>query len=314
MSDRQPFHRGTSRGRHVAAIAVVTTSLAALALVVASAVRSPGPEHAASAANVSEAQPSTPTEAQPSTPMKVGGWGRGGYPMATAPGTDNNTGGNTGGGTQVNGAQGNAAQTSVNWSGYVSTGTPGQFTSVSTSWTQPAVTCGATDTASSFWAGLDGDGTNSVEQTGTEADCNNGAASYAGWWEMFPNAPVFYNNPVQPGDAMSASVTADGNGNFTLTLSDTTQGWTQATQQTSATAQLGSAEIIAEAPSNGNVLPLSNFGTVSFSNDTVNGAPIGGAGATPLTMVSQGGVTEATPSALTGDNAFKVTWNNNGAG
>ena len=70
------------------------------------------------------------------------------------------------------------------------------------SWSQPAVTCTATDTFSSFWVGLDGDGTNSVEQTGTEADCNGGNAVYQGWFEMFPAAPVFYNNPVQPGDAI----------------------------------------------------------------------------------------------------------------
>lgn len=235
--------------------------------------------------------------------MKVGGWGRGGYPMVTTAGN--------GAGPAVNGAA-NAAQTSVNWSGYVSTGTPGQFTSVSTSWKQPAVTCGTTNTSSSFWAGLDGDGTNTVEQTGTEADCANGAATYAGWWEMFPNAPVFYNNPVQPGDSMTASVKSDGNGNFTLTLSDTSQGWSQSTQQANANAQLGSAEVIAEAPSNGTVLPLSNFGTVAFGNDMVNGAAIGNSGAAPLTMVSQNGVTEATPSALAGGNSFSVTWDNDG--
>jgi hypothetical protein len=191
-------------------------------------------------------------------------------------------------------------------------GAAGTFTSVSTSWTQPAVTCGATNTFSSFWAGLDGDGTQTVEQTGTEADCSNGAATYAGWFEMFPNAPVFYNNPVQPGDAMSASVVSNGGGNFTLTLTDATQNWTQATNQTNANAQLGSAEIIAEAPSNGTVLPLANFGTVSFTNATADNATIGNANASALTMVSANNVTEATPSALTGGNSFTVTWDSSG--
>lgn len=267
-----------------------TAGIAALGLIAVTVTRAPGAENAARSASVT-------------TPMKVGGWGRGGYPMVTTAGN--------GAGPAVNGAA-NAAQTSVNWSGYAATGTPGQFTSVSTSWTQPAVTCGAANTSSSFWAGLDGDGTNTVEQTGTEADCANGAATYAGWWEMFPNAPVFYNNPVQPGDRMTASVKSDGNGNFTLTLSDTSQGWSQSTQQANANAQLGSAEVIAEAPSNGTVLPLSNFGTVTFGNDTVNGAAIGNSGAAPLTMVSQNGVTEATPSALAGANSFAVTWDNDG--
>lgn len=264
--------------------------IAAAGLIAVTVTRAPGGENVARSASVT-------------TPEKVGGWGRGGYPMVTTTGN--------GAGPAVNGTA-NAAQTSVNWSGYVSAGTPGQFTSVSTSWTQPAVTCGATNTFSSFWAGLDGDGTNTVEQTGTEADCANGAATYAGWWEMFPNAPVFYNNPVQPGDSMTAAVKSDGNGTFTLTLSDTTQGWSQSTQQANANAQLGSAEVIAEAPSNGNVLPLANFGAVNFGNDTVNGAAIGNSGAAPLTMVSQNGVTEATPSALAGGNSFTVTWDSDG--
>lgn len=236
----------------------------------------------------------------------AGGWGRGGYMMMPAP-----AGAQAQGGT-VNAANA-AATTSENWAGYAAAGNPGTFTSVSASWSQPAVTCSATSTFSSFWVGLDGDGTNSVEQTGTEADCNGGTASYQGWFEMFPNAPVFYNNPVAPGDAMSASVVSNGGGSFTLTLTDSTQNWTQATNQTSDTAQLGSAEVIAEAPSNGTVLPLANFGTVNFTNATADNTPIGGENASALTMVSASDVTEATPSALTGNNAFTVTWNSDGA-
>ena len=53
---------------------------------------------------------------------------------------------------------------------------------------------------------------------------------YQGWFEMFPNAPVFYNNPVVPGDAIRL-VVANGGGAFTLTLKDATQNWTQATNQ-----------------------------------------------------------------------------------
>jgi hypothetical protein len=52
--------------------------------------------------------------------------------------------------------------------------------------------------------------TSTVEQTGTEADCADGAASYQGWFEMFPAAPVFFGETVQSGDAMSASVVANG--------------------------------------------------------------------------------------------------------
>ena len=96
------------------------------------------------------------------------------------------------------------------------------------------------------------------------------------------------------------------------TLTDATQGWTQTTQQVSAAARLGSAEVIAEAPSNGTVLPLANFGTVNFTNVTVGNTVIGNADPSALTMVSGAGITEATPSALTGGNSFTVTWDSSG--
>jgi len=269
-------------------------------LVIAYAFVTPQGERAVDAASVSV--PGVVTDAGGAGP-EAGGWGEGGYTMmpAPAPGAAN--------------AANATGAISENWAGYTSAGNPGTFTSVSASWAQPPVPCTATDTFSSFWVGLDGDGTNSVEQTGTEADCNGGAAAYQGWFEMFPQAPVFYDNPVQPGDAMSASVVANGGGAFTLTLTDSTQGWTQATSQTSETAQLGSAEVIAEAPSDGTgaVLPLSNFGTVSFTNATVDNTALGNEHPGALTMMSAGDVTEATPSALTGGNAFTVTWDSSGA-
>jgi Peptidase A4 family len=243
-----------------------------------------------------------------------GGWGRGGYTMMPGPAGAAAPSWSWTPGSEAPGAAANAAaMTSQNWAGYASAGGAGSFTSVSASWTEPAVTCTATGTFASFWVGLDGDGTTTVEQTGTEADCDGGAASYQGWFEMFPAAPVFYDNPVQPGDAMSASVVANGGGAFTLTLTDSTQGWNQTTSQTSGAAQLGSAEVITEAPSDQTVLPLSNFGAVNFTGVTVDNTAIGNENPSALTMVSANGVTEATPSALTGGNAFTVTWDSSGA-
>jgi len=262
---------------------------------------SPRATHAASAADVQGYLPAG----------GPGGWGEGGYPMM--PGSPSGAANPAAGNGTLNGASGFAAvtqQTSENWAGYAATGAAGSFTSVSASWSQSAVSCGDTDTFSAFWAGLDGDGTATVEQTGTEADCSGGAATYQGWYELFPNAPVFFANPVQPGDAMSASVASDGGGLFTITLSDATQGWSQTTQQTAANAQLGSAEVIAEAPSSGggSVLPLADFGTVNFTGVTADGAPIGnGANLSELTMESAAATVLAAPSALTSAGAFSVT-------
>jgi Peptidase A4 family len=289
-------HRGYRRRTYVW---VIAGSAAAGVLVAGYCLASPRPAHLASASAAEGSVPWTAPGAE--------GWGRGGYPMMG--------GGGVAGGGAVNAPTSAATEmASQNWAGYAVTGAPGSFTSVSASWAQPAVICGATDTFSAFWAGLDGDGTQTVEQTGTEADCSGGAATYQGWYEVFPNAPVFYASPVQPGDAMSASVTSDGNDVFTLTLSDATQGWTQTTQQAAAGAQLGSAEVIAEAPSENTVLPLADFGTVNFADATADNAPIGAAAnLTELVMQSSSGTDLATPSALTGGNAFSVTWDGAGA-
>jgi Peptidase A4 family len=197
---------------------------------------------------------------------------------------------------------------SSNWAGYAVTG--GSYTSVSSAWTQPAVNCSVTATGwSSFWVGLDGDTSSTVEQTGTEADCSNGHAVYSGWYEMYPKFPTTYANPVGAGDHMSAGVTTSGNGSFTLTLTNSSRGWTQRTTARLKRAKLASAEVIAEAPSSsGGVLPLADFGTVGFGSATANDATLTGstAGLDPITMIS-GSTVKAQPSSI-GSGSFTVTW------
>jgi hypothetical protein len=139
-----------------------------------------------------------------------------------------------------------------------------------------------------------------VEQTGIEAACNNGAVTYWGWFEMFPSAPVTYNNPVAPGDTMSASVVANGSA-FTLTLSDITQGWTRTTRRTDTNAQLSSGEIVAEVPLHST---LANFDMVRFTNVMINGQQSSDSNTAGLSLGS-GGTTEAAPSNFDG-NAFYV--------
>ena len=196
--------------------------------------------------------------------------------------------------------------TSTNWSGYAVTG--GRYTSVSAAWTQPAATCSGT-AYSSFWVGLDGDTSNTVEQTGTDADCSGSTPQYYAWYEMYPKFPVNLRGTVRPGDKMTASVTTDGRGGFTLTISDATQGWTNTTNARLKSAKLASAEVIAEAPSSsGGVLPLANFGTVSFSSAKANGALLTSStpGIDPITMQS-GSTVKAQPGGIS-SGSFSVTW------
>jgi hypothetical protein len=195
--------------------------------------------------------------------------------------------------------------TSSNWSGYAATGTA--FTSVSASWTEPTVVCSGT-AYSSFWVGLDGDTSNTVEQTGTSADCSGSTPQYYAWYEMYPKYPTNLRNPVAPGDSLSASVTTDGVGRFTLTISDATQNWTYTTTQRLKSAALASAEVIAEAPSSrSGVLPLASFGSVGFSNATANGVSLASFNPDAITMVS-GNTVKAQPSGISSSGSFSVSW------
>ena len=197
--------------------------------------------------------------------------------------------------------------TSTNWSGYAVTGS--RYTSVSASWTEPTVSCSGGTAYSSFWVGLDGDTSGTVEQTGTDADCSGSTPQYYAWYEMYPKFPTNLSGTVRPGDNMTASVTTNGSGSFTLTISDTTQGWTNTTNARLKRAALASAEVIAEAPSSsGGVLPLANFGTVGFTNAKANGATLTSAtpGIDPITMQS-GTTVKAQPSSIS-SGSFSVTW------
>jgi len=197
--------------------------------------------------------------------------------------------------------------TSTNWSGYAVTG--GRYTKVSSSWKVPSVTCSAT-AYSSFWVGLDGDTSGTVEQTGTDSDCSGSTPRYYAWYEMYPKFPVNYSDVVRAGDTMSASVTTDGSGRFTLTITNTTRGWTEVAHARLKSAKLASAEVIAEAPSSsGGVLPLANFGTVNFSSAAVNGSTLTSStpGLDAITMVTSSGTVKAQPSSIS-NGAFSVTW------
>ena len=168
---------------------------------------------------------------------------------------------------------------SANWAGYIASGAAGGYTSVSSSWTEPSGQCGQDgggqgDQYSAFWVGLDGYSDSTVEQTGSEVDCSGSTPEYSAWYEMYPAAPVYFTNPVEPGDEFSGSVIYDNN-KFQITLTDSTQGWSQTVSQSLAAAERSSAEVVAEAPcctASGGVLPLTDFGSASFTSAMVNGA------------------------------------------
>jgi hypothetical protein len=196
---------------------------------------------------------------------------------------------------------------STNWSGYAANG--GTYTSVSASWVEPTGHCSSGNQFSSFWVGLDGFSSSTVEQTGSEVDCSGSTPRYYSWYEMYPAFPVNFSNTVRPGDHFTGSVTFSGTSTFTLKLADTTQGWSHTINATLAGAARSSAEVIVEAPSSTRgVLPLANFGTVSFTSSDVNGSAIGNFNPTEIIMVDNAGRDKDSISNLSGGTSFSATW------
>jgi hypothetical protein len=221
-------------------------------------------------------------------------------------------------------AGGNKAGVTPNWAGYADTGTT--FSNVTGEWVVPAVTCPTNALEeSSFWVGIDGYKSSTVEQTGTDSDCDKGTKkkpggpTYYAWWGIYPSAYHSYSDTIEPGDVMSADVSGSGSA-FTLTLIDVTRNETMTTQRSApAVPDYSSAEWIAEANTNScsgsscSYLKLADFGSVSFSDCQVDGSSISTGGPTvqPVSML-KGKTPKALPSALSaGGTAFTVTWYHN---
>jgi len=206
---------------------------------------------------------------------------------------------------------------SPNWSGYAVTGK--NFTQAKGSWIVPTVNCaGNANSSASFWVGLDGWTTATVEQTGTDSDCNGKAPAYYAWYEFFPKAGVTITSiAVHPGDVMSAEITYTAP-TFTASITDETTGASFTKSALVPGAKRASAEWIAEM----NGSKFSNFGTVGFGQDstkipatnsatnetTSGGIAVFGNNAWKSILVNNNGAPLATPSALSTDGtSFTIT-------
>jgi hypothetical protein len=178
-------------------------------------------------------------------------------------------------------------------------------------WTQPAVTCAAGENSwSSPWVGIDGYNSTTVEQIGTDSDCQNGTPVYYAWYEMYPKSLVTVGIAVRPNDKFTAEVTSASSGAFVLRLTNNSTGASFQTTQAARKARRTSVEWIMEGPSNG---LLSKFGSIPFSaaSATINNATgsLGSfANADPITMVTKQGVQRSAPSAVSGNTSFSLSW------
>lgn len=222
----------------------------------------------------------------------------------------------------------NDVVTSTNWSGYAIEGSS-KFTDAQGSWVQPTATCNtAGQQYSSFWVGIDGYNSNSVEQLGTDSDCTGiGKPSYYAWYEMYPAgsvglSPTTY--PVHPGDTLTAEVKVTASVLYTLSL-HSSAGWTFTTTKFRIGLAKSSAELIAESPEicglgGCTLASLANFGTVPFTGAqaAVAGGPdqpfssfTSASGPHEIVGETSTGTVRAQPSALSpsaGGDAFSIAW------
>jgi hypothetical protein len=208
---------------------------------------------------------------------------------------------------------------SNNWSGYAVIGS--DFTQVRGSWIVPAVDCsGAANSSVSFWVGIDGWSSSTVEQTGTDSDCDGLTPTYYAWYQFYPRLGVTIASvSVKPGDQMSASVYYDG-AKFFIEMTNQSTGESYGTSWEVPGAERNSAEWIAEL--NGSY-GLADFGTVPFgvdftgvnetntAADSTASGPIGAfeKQVQESVMVSDRNVLLASPSSISADGtSFTVTW------
>lgn len=201
----------------------------------------------------------------------------------------------------------NADTSSLNWSGYAVVAQPGHpITAVTQNWIVPSV---ATVPAgfSSTWAGIGGYNTGDLIQAGTESD--TAQTPYA-WYEILPASETPITSgctgdptcAVQPGDAMTVSITSSGGTLWRISMTNPRWTWSLTLGYTST---FSSAEWILEAPTVGVQTVLANVGTQQFTAGTpgntftADGATRTiGQGSPVRILLSPGVVNEATPSAL----------------
>lgn len=240
---------------------------------------------------------------------------------------------------------GTAPQVSTNWAGYAAVSAdpaaPVAFTDVTASWREPKGSCTPGRVSSSaFWVGLGGydAASTALEQLGTAAECDgtSSAPTHYAWWEIVPAPSARVPLRIAAGDTITAAVLVQGQ-RVVLSLRDETRK-TRFSKVVTATQPLDttSAEWVAEAPSTCSslarcrVLPLTNFGRVTFSRVAAigNGHPgtLTDAAwqATPIELIANGRADAlfggdvlgpgigAVPGAPTADGrGFAVGWQRN---
>ncbi|KAJ7572450.1 aspergillopepsin [Mycena floridula] len=190
------------------------------------------------------------------------------------------------------------AESSSNWAGGVLESSANTFKSVTGTFVVPTPTGSG---AASAWVGIDGDTCQTaILQTGIDFTISGGRVSYDAWFEFFPAfATDFTGITVSAGNSIRLTVTASSLRAGTAKIENLTTGVTvsRAITSTSSLCESNAEWIVEDFEENGSMVPLANFGTVTFTNavaTTGTGASVTPAGAVVINMVQ--GSTVATAS------------------
>ena len=196
--------------------------------------------------------------------------------------------------------------TSRNWSGY--SASDGTYTAVSGTWTVPEVTALGAKGVGATWVGIGGVDSRDLIQAGTQdTGSGDGDSQYQAWIEMLPRDSQQVALAVSPGDSVTVTISEASSGSrawhIAITNNTTAAMYRTDVQYRSSES---SVEWIEEAPSGQNgVLPLDDFGTVSFTGATAtrNGEnlTLGQVGASPITVLNASKQPLAVPSAIGSD-------------
>ena len=179
---------------------------------------------------------------------------------------------------------------SYNWSGYVmNAGKAERFNFVSGYVKVPKVKCTGEETNLSIWVGLDGWGSNSVEQDGIAAWCPPGYYTpvYNAWWEMWPhNAMQVMNLTIRPGDKIYMETKyANGQYEFRVKNITTHKLAKKISPCTNASCERTSAEWVIERPGYG--APTKNhryYKLANYGSSKIYGAKVGSGTDKPHTI------------------------------
>ncbi|KAJ6144878.1 hypothetical protein N7470_008773 [Penicillium chermesinum] len=168
-------------------------------------------------------------------------------------------------------------QYSSNWAGAVLVGSG-----------YTAVTGVSEAYSASAWVGIDGDTDgNAILQTGVDFTIQDGEVSYDAWYEWFPDyAYDFSGIDISSGDVIKVTVEATTKSSGTATVENTSNGQKVSHTFTSGEVEASLGEVNAEwivedFEQNGSLVPLVDFGTVTFTDAEAvdNGATVTPAGA-----------------------------------